>query len=190
MYREHIWQLTFKNVYLIAHCDCTPEISNSAVVIENVPMVKSGFDNKLLKLCFLTRCDCTEISNAAVVMKTNRVNLTINLKIVYLSQAVIDILSREFRECITPALMNHNQFSNFLHQCCALAWRMCIAAPPLYLVSSINDSDTTVDRKLHDISTVNIERTVNQIDYYLWPALFTKKNGIVLIRGTIVLQKA
>lgn len=107
-----------------------------------------------------------------------------------MAEAVIDILSREFRECITPALMNHNQFSTFLHNCCALAWRMCIAAPPLYLVSTINDPDTTVDRKLHDISSVNIERTVNQIDYYLWPALYTRKNGMVLVRGMVVLQKA
>ena len=105
-------------------------------------------------------------------------------------QSVIDVLRSDFKDCVTPNLLNTPYFNDFLHRCCALAWSLAATNPPLY----VSSADTHFNPRFHESGSDVMNRSNlsenedRRIGVFVWPTLYVRKRGQVLNKGIVTLE--
>ena len=92
-------------------------------------------------------------------------------------------LSRSYPEFFSAGLLNHAGYAQFLQDCCRLSWQMNVTSPPMYMSS--RQAGMRFNRQYH---RTQVDRGTVDVDYYVWPVLYRKRNGDVLVKGLVTLR--
>lgn len=86
---------------------------------------------------------------------------------------------------MTVKFIQEVTLKTFISECCQLSWRMNISYPPLHI--SV-DTSIKFDDKLHTVFR-SLKMAGASIDHYIWPVLFDREGGEILVKGKVYLKQ-
>ncbi|OWF52902.1 uncharacterized protein LOC110447158 [Mizuhopecten yessoensis] len=101
------------------------------------------------------------------------------------SETIVNIMSKklakDYRSFAENNCLQHKSIYKYMHACATVTWQMVVQQPQMYLTVD----DKKFDDDKHKLWWSCDQKSANNVDFFIWPALYDYKNGILLVKGCV-----
>ena len=90
-------------------------------------------------------------------------------------------LAIDYRPFIESNCLENKSIGKYMHACARVTWQMVIQQPPMHLTTD----DKEFDDDKHRLWWSCDQKTAKNINFFIWPALYDYKNGILMVKGSV-----